>query len=245
MQTISDDAKRILQKTGDTISKPLNAIGRIFSEALDGAEGKLSYLPGPFAPFELGREQREQARQGGPPPVPRWSHPESDSRSGSPGLHYPQTPYSAGDGTHTPAIQTPYKPRVRRAPSSSYSSPAGSPGFAPEDTPSRTDPYTHQPLALGPSQHLLSPTLLSPRVQSLALGKWGESVSRTPTPNLDLAGMQRQIDAAHEHAATAARETLVQIFPEMEIEVIELVLEANEGDLGKSIEALLEMSSES
>ncbi|GLB41656.1 putative protein with domain present in VPS9 [Lyophyllum shimeji] len=252
-QTISDDAKRLLQKTGDTISKPLNAIGRIFSEALDGAEGKLSYLPGPFAPFELGREQREQSRQGGPPPAPRWTHPEqwqSDSRSGSPGLQSPQTPYSAGDGTYTAPIQTPYKPRVRRGASSSYSSLAGSPGFAPEETPSRPGPapgpYTHQPLALGPSQQLLSPTLVSPRVQSLASAASrgaGETVSRTPTPNLDLAGMQRQIDAAHEHAATAARETLVQIFPVMEVEVIELVLEANAGDLGKSIEALLEMSS--
>ncbi|KAF8075130.1 hypothetical protein FPV67DRAFT_1409004 [Lyophyllum atratum] len=252
-QTISDDAKRLLQKTGDTISKPLNAIGRIFSEALDGAEGKLSYLPGPFAPFELGREQREQAKQGGAPSQipPRWTHADqwqSDSRSGSPGLMQPpQTPYSAGDGAYTPPIQTPYKPRVRRV-SPSYSSPAGSPGFAPEDTPSRSGPYTHQALAMGPSQQqLLSPTLVSPRVQSLATGHGhgggGESVSRTPTPNLDLTGMQRQIDVAHEHAATAARETLVQIFPGVEVEVVELVLEANEGDLGKSIEALLEMSS--
>ncbi|TFY78698.1 hypothetical protein EWM64_g5310 [Hericium alpestre] len=37
--SLSDfDARRLLQRTGDTISKPLNAIGRIFSEALDGAE---------------------------------------------------------------------------------------------------------------------------------------------------------------------------------------------------------------
>jgi hypothetical protein len=35
----------------------------------------------------------------------------------------------------------------------------------------------------------------------------------------------------------------VQIFPAMDREVIDLVLEANSGDLGKSIEALLEMSS--
>ncbi|KAF5373276.1 hypothetical protein D9615_007395 [Tricholomella constricta] len=243
-QTISDDAKRLLQKTGDTISKPLNAIGRIFSEALDGAEGKLSYLPGPFAPFELGRDSQSQGGPGAPP-VPRWSHPEQQWQQGdasrSPGV--PQTPYSAGDGRYTPPIQTPYKPRVRRVPSPSYSlSPGGSPGFVPEDTPSRLGPgqgpHTHQPLAMGPSQQLLSP-----RVQSLSNTGAGESVSRTPTPNLDLAGMQQQIDAAHEHAATAARETLVQIFPGVDVEVVEWVLEANEGDLGKSIEALLEMSS--
>ncbi|KAG6918954.1 hypothetical protein DXG01_010193 [Tephrocybe rancida] len=234
-QSISDDAKRLFQKTGDTISKPLNAIGRIFSEALDGAEGKLSYLPGPFAPFELGREQREQ--QGAAPPVPRWSYPE-----GAGGQQPPQTPYSAaGDGTLAPPIQTPYKPRVRRIPSSSSSTGSASPGYAPEETPSRHGPYTHQPLALSPSNNLLSPTLVSPRVQSLAAGD-GQSVSRTPTPNLDLAGMSRQIDAAHEHAAAAARNTLIQIFPSVDIEVIELVLEAQDGDLGKSIEALLDIS---
>jgi hypothetical protein len=70
-------------------------------------------------------------------------------------------------------------------------------------------------------------------------------VSRTPTPKLDIAGMQAEIDAAHEQAALAARETLLQIFPGVDREVIEWVLEANQGDLGKSIEGLLEMSSAS
>ncbi|KAG6811885.1 hypothetical protein H0H92_005411 [Tricholoma furcatifolium] len=238
-QSISDDAKRLLQKTGDTISKPLNAIGRIFSDALDGAE-KLSNMPGPFAPFELGRDQRQQTPA--PPPVPRWSHPQNDGRSSSPGAQVPQTPYSAGsEGMNSPPLQTPYKPRVRRAPSSASPAGPGSPGFLPEETPSRLGPYTHQPLAMGPSQNFLSPTLLSPRVQSLAVAD-GQSVSRTPTPNLDLAGLSRQIDAAHEHAAAAARDTLIQIFPSMDTEVIEWVLEAQNGDLGKSIEALLEMS---
>ncbi|KAF9466135.1 hypothetical protein BDZ94DRAFT_1158669 [Collybia nuda] len=244
-QTLSDDAKRLLQKTGDTISKPLNAIGRIFSEALDGAEGKLSHLPGPFAPFELGREQRlEHSSANQAPLVPHWSHPDSwssqpGSRSGSPG--YPQTPYS-GEGSYTPPIQTPYKPRVRRVATPTYTPPyGGSPGFSPDDTPSRSGPYTHQPLAMGPSQNLLSPSALPPRVQSLVGG--GESVSRTPTPSLDLVGVQAQIDAAHEQAAAASRDTLIQIFPTVDREIIGWVLEANTGDLGKSIEALLEMSS--
>ncbi|KAG5654186.1 hypothetical protein H0H81_006568 [Sphagnurus paluster] len=271
-QTISEDAKRLLQKTGDTISKPLNAIGRIFSEALDGAENKLAYLPGPFAPFELGRERE---RENNSPILPRWSYPDQQqqqqqqhhqwsstdsSRSGSPG--YPQTPYSAasGDSAYAPPIQTPYKPRVRRVPSPSYS-----PGFVPEDTPSRLGPHTHQPLAMGPSQQfmppgpgsipgpglgpgvlvqpMLVPPPLPPRVQTLSGLGVPESVSRTPTPSLDLVGVQREIDAAHENAATAARETLVQIFPGVDTEVVEWVLEANGGDLGKSIEALLEMSS--
>ena len=244
-QTLSDDALRILQKTGDTISKPLNAIGRIFSEALDGAENKLSYLPGPFAPLELGRENRAERPELKLPSTPQWSHSDA-SRSGQSqttpnSALTPQTPY--GDGTYTPPLQTPYKPRVRRVPSPSLytSSPMNSPGYGPEETPTRPGPHTHQSLAMGPSQQLLSPTLLPPRVQSL-VGSEGSHISRTPTPALDFAGVQAQIDTAHEQAAAAARETLIQIFPAVDVEVINLVLEANGGDLGKSIEGLLEMS---
>jgi hypothetical protein len=227
-QTLSHDARRLLQKTGDTISKPLNAIGRIFSDALDGAEGKLSYLPGPFAPFELGREGRSevQQQQGGPEV---WVHPSQ----------YPQTPVGGGE---VPSVQqTPYKQRVRRAPSPSILPSPGSPGFPlAEETPTRHGaPYTHQALSMGPSQSL-SPS--HARVQSLSEGLIG-TVSRTPTPILDIAGMQAEIDMAHEQAAAAARETLFQIFPGVDKEVVEWVLEANEGDLGKSIEGLLEMSS--
>ena len=67
--------------------------------------------------------------------------------------------------------------------------------------------------------------------------------SRAPTPNLDIAGMQAEIDRVHESATSASRETLKQIFPGMDAEIMDLVLEANDGDLGRSIEALLEMSS--
>ncbi|KAJ7281391.1 hypothetical protein C8J57DRAFT_74492 [Mycena rebaudengoi] len=247
-QTISEDARRLLQKTGDTISKPLNALSRIFNEALDGAENRLTYLPGPFAPFELGRENRaEQAQHGTlgvPPNVPHWSHPDQarqqqqqqqqgyyydtqslpGSRSGSPG-NIPQTPVG---GMYTPPIQTPYKQRVRRVPSSGAGSflgtPPGSPGYAQDETPSRVPPWAAE----------------QPRLQALAVG---DAVSRTPTPNLDLQGVQAQIDSAHYHAAQAAKETLLQIFPSVDPEVVQWVLEANEGDLGRSIEALLEMGS--
>jgi len=237
-QTLSDDALRLLQKTGNTISKPLNAIGRIFSEALDGAENKFSYLPGPFAPFELGRENRaERPPELKPPSTPQWSHSEENhSVQTTPG-YMPQTPYA--EGAYTPPIQTPYKPRVRRIPSPSYY-PSSPMNYGPEDTPSRPGP---QSLAIGPSQQLQT-ALLPPRVQSL-LGPEGSHISRTPTPALDFAGVQAQIDSAHEQAATAARETLIQIFPTVDVEVVELVLEANGGDLGKSIEGLLEMSGSS
>jgi len=255
-QTLSEDARRILQKTGDTISKPLNAIGRIFSEALDGVEGNLTYLPGPFGPFEVGRETRaehESAKGDGmSPATPRWQK----GQPLSPG-QLPQTPVAVGEGLYNPPIQTPYKPRIRRIPSPSFLQSPGSPGFSPDNTPTRqggTVPYTNQPLAMGPSQSLLSPQTspaLPQRVQSLThpqsspTSPLSAHPSRTPTPNLDIAGMQAEIDTAHEQAAVAARDTLLQIFPGVDGEVVQWVLEANEGDLGKSIEALLEMASSS
>jgi Rab5 GDP/GTP exchange factor len=239
-QTISEDAKRLLQKTGDTISKPLNAISRIFSEALDGAEGKLSYLPGPFAPFELGRERQPGSAASS---ASTWARPDgvtspqTANSLQSPIGHVPLTPHS-GDGQQ--GFQTPYKPRVRRIPSPSYASPGGSPGFFPEDTPSRSTGQHSQSLSASyPSQ----PPPLPPRVQTLATEQHAESISRTPTPGLDLAGIEAEIDAATENAASASKETLRQIFPAVDREVIDWVLEAQSGDLGKSIEALLEMSS--
>ncbi|KAI0738447.1 hypothetical protein C8Q80DRAFT_1113260 [Daedaleopsis nitida] len=245
--TLGEDARRLLQKTGDTISKPLSAISRIFNEVLDGAEDTLSYLPGPFAPLELGREQQQQQLY------------EQDGHSAY--LHTPGGP-GAEQGAYQPPLQTPYKPRIRRgSPQPSIRSASSAqfpnlPGPPAEDTPTRyraqsLGPYTNQPLALGPSQPHLGEfaggagMLQPPRVQTLAQGDEGATphVSRTPTPNLDLAGLQDEIDRAHGEAVVAARGTLRQIFPTTDVEVVDWVLEANDGDLGKSIEALLEMSS--
>ncbi|XP_006461916.1 hypothetical protein AGABI2DRAFT_178887 [Agaricus bisporus var. bisporus H97] len=223
VQALSEDAKRLLQITGDAVSKPLNAIGRIFTEALDGAENRLSNLPGPFSPFELGRDQREGL---------------------SPDGQHQRTPSALNAGDGLAPVQTPYKPRVRRGQSPSLQSPSGTPGFVgsyngPEDSPSRRanlGPYPNQASPMAPSP---SAPPLPPRIQSLA----DPGISRTPTPNLDFTGVQAEIDHAHEQAATAARDTLRQIFPAVDKDVVDWVLEAKEGDLGKSIEALLEMSS--
>jgi len=258
IQTLSGDAKRLLQKTGDTISKPLNALGRIFTEALDGTENKFISLPGSPAPLEPGQEQRENMV--GPDTQYSRQHPSGVG---------PLT--NIGHEDMLP-IQTPYKPRVRRGPSPSSQSvgmPSGSlpiygGGYAgPEDTSSRpaSGPYTNQSLVIGPSQPYsshdpafqslsYSPSgqhLLPPRVQLLAGGggggSFGGEISRVPTPSLDFAGVQAEIDTAHEQAARAAKETLRQIFPAVDSDVVDWVLEAKEGDLGKSIEALLEISS--
>jgi hypothetical protein len=59
---------------------------------------------------------------------------------------------------------------------------------------------------------------------------------------MDVSAMEAEIDAAHARAADAARDTLAQIFPGVDGEVRDMVLEANDGDLDQSIEALLEIS---
>jgi len=51
------------------------------------------------------------------------------------------------------------------------------------------------------------------------------------------------VDEAVEAQQTAALETLLQIFPDVDREVAEAVLDSNGGDLGRSIETLLEMGS--
>ncbi|PCH36296.1 hypothetical protein WOLCODRAFT_140322 [Wolfiporia cocos MD-104 SS10] len=243
-QAFSEDARRFLQKTGDTFSKPLNALSRIFNEVLDNAEESLSSIPSPFTPIDPARNQQHRQQQ-----------IEQDHRlAQSLGLGVPQTPARAGEYSrqssgYGPGMQTPYKPRVRRAPPSPHSSvrsasPYQQPPYG-ENTPVRHrgpgGPYTNQPLTMGPSQS--TPTAQHTRPSSQDLRPPSAHVSRTPTPNLDLAGLQDEIDHAHERAAVAARDTLKQIFPTTDPEIMDWVLEANEGDLGKSIEALLEMNS--
>lgn len=111
----------------------------------------------------------------------------------------------------------------------------------------RTSP-SPSPLAVRPQASLHTapddtPQRLSAPAQTLAPAQNNYAASRTgtPTAGLDIPGLQAEIDAAHSRAADAARGTLIQIFPTVDQEVIEWVLEANEGDLGRSIEALLEI----
>ncbi|EKM48418.1 uncharacterized protein PHACADRAFT_214810 [Phanerochaete carnosa HHB-10118-sp] len=216
-QAFSEDARRLFQKTSDTISKPLSAIGRLLAEA----EESLASL----APLDFAKE--------------------SDSPSSS----RPQTPGS--DAQHAAQQRAPYKPRVRRVPSPAVPQAPHDWDGMPDETSSRPrppPPPTNRPLAIGPSQQ---PRAQAPRMQLLVPELQTPSrtpqrtphISRAPSPSLDLAGVQAEIDRVHENATNASRETLKQIFPTMDVEVMELVLEANGGDLGRSIEALLEMSS--
>ncbi|KAH7335438.1 hypothetical protein B0J17DRAFT_770054 [Rhizoctonia solani] len=162
---IAEDTRKFLERTGESLSKPLNAIGRIFSEVLD------------------------------------------------------DEPRSPGNGYPGASSQAPYRPRP------------GRPGAPGEGQTGLLPPLQFPNLGFDTSNPTTpngGPTPTYPN-------------SRATTP-LDFSAMQAEIDRAHAAAADAARATLHQIFPTMDKEVTEMVLEANNGDLGRSIDKLLEMS---
>ncbi|EJU03773.1 hypothetical protein DACRYDRAFT_21223 [Dacryopinax primogenitus] len=190
--TLAEDTKKFFQRTGDfaqqTISKPLNAIGRIFSEALEEPPGV------------VGRALDAASN---------WVQPN------------PVTPAPPPKDQSAP-LPAPYKPRVRQSPSrpnSGASTPIG--------TPTRVG---------GTLQPFPSPLGIPP-----------VSTPRTATPDhdgdeaFDFAALSAEIDRAHDAAQASGRDTLLQIFPGLDGELADVVLEATNGDLGLSIDKLLEM----
>ncbi|KZT43204.1 hypothetical protein SISSUDRAFT_1057969 [Sistotremastrum suecicum HHB10207 ss-3] len=190
--SLAEDTKSFFRRTGDSISKPLGAIGKIISTAVEGKESSdngenpngYPRLPGPFSPLAL----RQSSRSSSP------SHPPPD------GLNY-----------------VPYKSRLR------------------PDTPqSSSDAGAEQSPDARPT--------LAPRVQTLLDSR---GPSRASSPLLDLSELSESIatiDARTAEQGTAAMNTLRQIFPTLETDVLQLVLEASDGDVGMSIDRLLEMS---
>ncbi|KZT56858.1 hypothetical protein CALCODRAFT_435090 [Calocera cornea HHB12733] len=191
--TFAEDTKRFFQRTGDlaqqTISKPLNAIGRIFTEALEEPPGVVGRA------IDAASSWVQPAT---PTPPPK-------------------------DQDVGPPPPTPYKPRIRQSPSR-----PGSAASTPMGTPSRgggtLQPFSASPFGTSPAN--------TPR-------------QSTPDPEaddaFDFAAISAEIDRAHDAAQQAGRDTLLQIFPGLDGEVADMVLEANNGDLGRSIDKLLEM----
>ncbi|KAI0091528.1 hypothetical protein BDY19DRAFT_983844 [Irpex rosettiformis] len=253
---LSEDAKRLIQRTGDTISKPLAAIGRIFNEVLDSAEESLTALGGgqdgqrtpPYqtgdsslAPgFSAQQPQPYQPRVRRIPspnpiaglPTPQWPPDDSYARQQRPSP--PSAPY-----TNNALAMGPSQPMMTPHPRPVQNLVQSDREFQASLAASRASSSSIQSYTQSQSSSLSS--LSAYGGEGMGVGR-GTGVSRTPTPRLDIVGMQQEIDRVHENAAAAARETLGQIFPSMDREIVDLVLEANGGDVGKSVEALLEMS---
>lgn len=204
----------------------------------------MSYLPGPFAPFELARERAQEGSENRT--EQHWAHPDQIAQFRLGGGNTLKAKQEASK----PPIQTTYKPRVRR-PSAAPPSPGGTSSTA-ENTSGTLNPTPGSkpipgalqgpPFALWQDGRPVAGAYPSPLPQYLQSPSQAQHISRTPTPSLDLSAVQAEIDRAHAHASAASRSTLAQIFPSMDAEVRDWVLEANGGDLGKSIEALLDMS---
>ena len=293
-QTLGEDAKRLLQKTGDAVSKPLNALGRIFSEALDNAEDQLRFLP-------FGGDGAQHPDQG------------QDQYGQAYGQHGPhETPLHQTGGQ----IQTPYKPRVKRVnspgtPPRSENIGGPSQGDYQQgqqrqswyESPTKMYTYSNRPLVVSPGDTPgRSPSPAPSKLQSLlgfgfgdgqsSVGldsptpanrpaprqpRHGRSASANPDPSNNYGGgfqppsesyaslvqaqesylqsqqarteapdiqfLQAEIDRAHEKQSQASRDTLRQIFPGVDEEVLEWVLEGSEGQVERSIEMLLEITS--
>lgn len=231
--SIAEDTRKFFQRTSDlaqqTISKPLNAIGRIFSEALDGIED----------------DRRE------------WNHPEQIAQYQQhqqyqyPGENAYRTPARTGENAVAP-IQTPYKPRMR---------PVSTPG-----TPSAPGTRTPESVAHIQQQSggFLQPNFFGSSPGGLnVFGSGGSPFStpqRGPTPvptnahpgytgelvsagrGVEDRGIMEVVGAIDQAHRENARETVKQMFPQVEVEVVDMVLEANGGDLGRTIEAMLEIA---
>ena len=298
-QTLGDDAKRLLQKTGDAVSKPLNALGRIFSDALDNAEDQLRFLP-------FGGDGSQHPGQG---------QDQYGRTYGQYGQQFDTPLHQTGQ------IQTPYKPRVKRVNSPS-TPPRGENGGGSSqgdqqqgqrrqswyESPTRAYAYSNRPLVLSPGDTPgRTPSPAPSKLQSLLGFGFGDGQSSagldSPTPanrpaprqqrhdrsastgsgpnNLDPSNdygggfqppsesyaslvqaqesylqsqqaraeapdiqfLQAEIDRAHEQQSQASRDTLRQIFPGVDEEVLEWVLEGSEGQVERSIEMLLEITS--
>jgi Rab5 GDP/GTP exchange factor len=204
--SVAEDTRKFLQRTGtlaqQTISKPLNAIGKILSDALDGIE-------------EDGGRKKPESSQ--------WNHPERIQQY----AQDPRTPQ--GGGVPIPIMQAPYKARIR----------PGSATPSPSQTPTAGGIAGGGPPALPPrGGDYFTPYSGAATSLNRAVGRG----SSTPSPDMQPRNLEAEIGAIESAHRQAARETVHQIFPTVENEVIDMVLEANGGDLGRTIDALLEMS---
>lgn len=204
--SVAEDTRKFLQRTGtlaqQTISKPLNAIGKILSDALDGIDDE-----GP---------RRPESSQ--------WNHPERIQQYVQDPRQDPRTPQSGG--TPIPIMQTPYKARVR----------PGSNTPSPGQTPTGGGVLAGGPPALPPR----GSSYFAPYPGNAATQN--RNTGGTPSPEIAPRNLEAEIGAIESAHRQAAKETVVQIFPTVDNEVIDMVLEANGGDLGRTIDALLEIS---
>lgn len=212
---IAEDTKKFFQKTGDTIQN-LKPFEALGK--LFGDERSDRPIGDGNADYEQQQHRHNWINLPGPfAPLGLRENQSQSLRHEEGGL---QTP-AQGQGNESDQRLGSYAPYVSRR-----RSPSPSPGDASFDasvTPSRAPPSSR-----AQAQHSQHP-------------------SRTPTPHLDIPTLSNSIasiDAATAQRSNANMDTLMQIFPAAERDVVEMVLEACGGDVGVALERLLEMMGE-
>ena len=199
-----------LQKT---VSKPLQALGRIFTEM--GSDSELvAGLPGPQQ--QLHQQQHPHHR---PPRSPQQTQGHA-----FPGVGYPFTSGNAG----RPAASRSRSSASNLASPSSPTSQARRRGYNPAYIVPDSSATPEQAPGSGPAGQL-------PRSASYQAGDFvNDDVSAEQ--------VQAEADRQHRATFAASIETLASIFPGIERETLEIVLLSNGEDVERSIEGLLEMS---
>lgn len=244
-----DATKAWFQRTGDLVergvSKPLNAIARIVDDLAGdnlregGDERDQALLAYQQLQSQL---QSSQQQQPPPPQMPTSSSQYPGASAGAP-LSPPRSIdrrtsttslNSRRRGTRTWSVQ-PFDPALAAA-QASPSSASRLPGDS--SRPSRSRQTSHLSTTTATATMTAPTTPLSHPDHAAAY------VPDSVDPAAVAAEMERR-DRAHRQRHAANIETLRSIFPHMEMEVLEILLVTNDGQLPKTIDTLLEMSAPS
>ncbi|CED82917.1 Vacuolar assembly/sorting protein VPS9 [Phaffia rhodozyma] len=244
-------SKRFFAKTGEAVTRPLGAIGKLFTDVIEGGleDSRPSSASGSRPERQLGGGPSETQRPYQPrirSPRPR-SHVDLNSD--------PASSTNTNAEIETSTIQKP-KPtqtlwdRVSSEILGSQSSqPPGwqesyrsHPSANARPPPQQHQQYHQQQLPHDPSR----PFALAPPENNYYHNHPGEYVfsdGNVEEDNIDYERLQSELDKRDQQAKQANLETLSQIFPSLDAELAALILDNKQGDLSGTIDTLLEMGS--
>lgn len=225
-QTFALDTKRFL---AENISRPLNAIGKIFAEAVDGSEADRAAA--------LGEERRRQSAattgEGGQPAYqPRIRSPRPQ----------PQVGAASGSNLPPPAAgpslwDTISADLLSVLPSSARSTPPPPPPAAPSSPAPPLPPrdfYAAQRAAYPHQQRQALQSRPDPLIPF-------SNEYPADDDNIDFERLQTELDRRDATARQESLTALSQMFPNMDAELAAMVLDSVQGDVTRAAEAMLDM----
>ncbi|SGY44678.1 BQ5605_C001g00189 [Microbotryum silenes-dioicae] len=217
-----ESTRNFLVRSSDSVerivSKPLGAIGRILDQLEQVASSGASGIAGgtayqhPLPPPPFHHHHQQQQQ-----PQSEFYHTSMPQQA--PPQGWLQGPYQNPAGPGAQTLSSPVSRTRSLSPSPSIRSTTNSVRRYPRSRGSSTG----APRGMGPQQGFVDPGLFARSDQTT------EEVTR-------------EIDRQFEEQRLAALETLRNVFPDVEQEVLEVVLLSHNNDVGKTIDALLEMA---